>query len=161
MLNGVEKRKSPSNVKVGNFCGSTVRDIYNYVKLPSRKKPSDVFFHVRINDAINSDSSTIVNQYIGLKEYTESELLSSMITLSLRMMRPDNTKANKTLAAVKIAIKYRNSRPGAYSNDYGMSIDTINNNNIIRDHIGRVGLHINFHGNINFAANLLSKIKLT
>ena len=59
-------------------------------------------------------------------------------------MRADNTKADKILAAVRNALKKT-------------SIDTLNNDNIKRDHLGRVGLHLNFHGNAKFAANLLSK----
>ena len=38
MLNGVEERKMPSYVKVRNFPGSTVRDIYDYVKPLLRKR---------------------------------------------------------------------------------------------------------------------------
>ena len=59
MLNGVEERKMPSHIKLRNFPGSTVRDIYDYVKLLLRKRPSHVNLHVGTNDAVNSDCSTI------------------------------------------------------------------------------------------------------
>ena len=147
MLNGVEERKMPSNVKVRNFPGSTVKDMHDYVKPLLRKKPSHVILHVGTNDAVNSDSNAIVNQLINLKEYIENELPNSTVTLSLPMLRADNAKANKILVAVKNAIKK-------------MSVDIINNDNIKRDHLGRLGLHLNFYGNTRFSANLLSKIKL-
>ena len=147
MLNGVEERKMPSNVKVRNFPGSTVKDMHDYVKPLLRKKPSHVTLHVGTNDAVNSDSNSIVNQLINLKEYIENELPNSMVTLSLPMMRVDNTKANKVLVAVNNAIRK-------------MSIDIMNNDNIKREHLGRLGLHLNFYGNTKFSANLLSKIKL-
>ena len=138
----VEERKLSSSVKVRNFPDSTVRDMYDYVKPILRKRPSHVLLHVGTNDAVNSDSGAIVSQLINLKEYIESELPDSKVTLSLPIMRVDNMKANKILAAVK-----------------NTSIDTLNNDNIKRDHLGRVGLHLNFHGTAKFAANLLSKIK--
>ena len=93
MLNGVEERKMPSNVKVRNFPGSTVKDMHDYVKPLLRKKPSHVILHVGTNDAVNSDSNAIVNQLINLKEYIENELPNSTVTLSLPMMRADD--ANK------------------------------------------------------------------
>ena len=114
MLNGVEERKMPSYVKVRNFPGSTVRDMYDYVKPLLRKRPSHVILNVGTNDAVNSDCSTIVNQLINIKEHIESELPDSMVTLSLPIMRADNTKADKILAAVRNALKKT-------------SIDTLNN----------------------------------
>ena len=142
MLNGVEERKMPSYVKVRNFPGSTVRDMYDCVKALLRKRPSHIILHLGTNDAVNSDCSTIVNQLINIQEHIESELPDSMVTLSLPIMRADNTKADKILAAVRNALKKT-------------SIDTLNNDNIKRDHLGRVGLHLKFHGNAKFAANIL------
>ena len=94
-----------SYVKVRNFPGSAVSDMYYYVKTLLRKRPSHVILHVGTNDAVNTDCSTIVNQLINLKEYIESGLLDSMVTLSLPTMRADNTKANKCPAAVTNTLK--------------------------------------------------------
>ena len=55
MLNGVEERKMPSYVKVRNFPGSTVRDMYDYVKPLLRKRPPHLILHVGTNDPVNSD----------------------------------------------------------------------------------------------------------
>ena len=137
MLNGVKERKMPSYVKVRNFPGSTARDMYDYVKPLLRKRPSHVVLYVGMND-VNYDCSTIFNQLINLKEYIESELPESTVTLSMPIMRADNTKTNKILAALKNTLKKT-------------SIDTLSNDNIKRYHPGRVGLH--------FYENLISKIK--
>ena len=82
-----------------------------------RKRPSQVILHVSTNDAVTSDPSAIVNQLINLIEDIESGLPYSMVTLSLPIMRADNTKANKTLAAVKNVTKKT-------------LIDTLSNDNI-------------------------------
>ena len=92
----------PSNVKVRNFPGSTVKDIYDYMKLLLRKRPSHLILHVGTNDAVNSDCSTSVNQLINLKEYIESELSEGTVNVSLPIMR---TKAKKLLAAIKNTLK--------------------------------------------------------
>ena len=91
----------PSYIKVRNFPSSTIRDMYDYVKPLLRKGPSHVILHAGMNDAVNSDSSTTVNQLIKLKEYIESELPESMVTISLPILRADNTKANKIVAAAR------------------------------------------------------------
>ena len=131
----------PSNVKVRNFPGSTVRGMYDYVKPLLRTRPSHVVSHVGTNDAVNSDSSAVVNQLINPQEYTESELSDSMVTLSLPIMRADNTKPNKTLAAVKNALKKT-------------SIGALSNGNIKTGHLGQVGLYLTIHMDTKFAANL-------
>ena len=126
MLNtGVEERKMPSNAKVRNFSGSTIRDMYDYVKPVLRKRQSYVILHVGTNDAVDSYSSAIVNQLINLQEYIESKLPVSMVTLSLSIIRVENTKANKSLPAVKTAIKRT-------------SVDKLSKDNIKRNHLGQV-----------------------
>ena len=131
MLNGEEERKMQSYVKVRNFPGSSVRDMYDYVKPLLRKRTSYVILHIGTNNTVNSDSSAIISQIISLTEYIESELPDSMATSSLLIMRADNTKAYKILATVKNTLKKT-------------SIDTLSNDNTKRYHVGRVGLNLNF-----------------
>ena len=46
------------------------------------------------------------------------------------MLRGDNKKANHTLNAMKKKFK-------------GLEVNTMDNDNIERDHLGRLGLHLN------------------
>ena len=39
-----------------------------------------------------------------------------------------------------------------------LKLDIINNNNIMDDHLGRRGLHLNQYGKSRFAQNLLNKL---
>ena len=107
MLNGEEERKMQSYVKVRNFPGSHVRDMYDYVKPLLRKRTTYVILHIGMNNTVNSDSSTIISQIISLTEYIESGLPDSMATSSLLIMRADNTKAYKILATVKNTLRKR------------------------------------------------------
>ena len=61
MLNGAEEREILSCLKVRNFPGLAVRDMYDYVKPLLRKRPSHVLLHVGTNDAVNFDSKAIVS----------------------------------------------------------------------------------------------------
>ena len=62
------------------------------------------------------------------------------------MLRADNNKANHTLNAVKKKRK-------------DMEVNTMDNDNIVRDHLGRLSLHLNAKGNAIFVSNLVNKLQ--
>ena len=45
------------------------------------------------------------------------------------------------------------------SSPYGLEVNTMDNANIARDHLGRLGLHLNAKGNEIFVSNLVNKFQ--
>ena len=68
------------------------------------------------------------------------------VVISLPMLGADNKKANHTLNAVKKKLK-------------GLEVNTMDNDNIARDHLGRLGLYLNAKGNAIFISNLVNKLQ--
>ena len=41
----------------------------------------------------------------------------------------------------------------------GLEVNTMDNDNIVREHLGRLGLHLNAKGNAVFVSNLVNKLQ--
>ena len=118
----------------------------DYLKPLQRKKPTNVILHVGTNDSINHDAGTVINDLLDLKPSIDKELPNCTVVISLPMLRTDNKKANHTLKAVKKKLK-------------GLKINTMDNDDIVRDHLGRSGLHLNAKGNAIFVSNIVNKLR--
>ena len=109
-----------------------------------RKKPTNVILHVGTNDSVNHDAGTIINDLLDLKQSIEKELPNCTVVISLPMLSADNKKAYHTLNAVKKKLKC-------------LEVNTMDNDNIVRDHLGRMGLHLNAKGNAIFVSSAFNK----
>ena len=59
MLSGIDERKiskKDRNVKVKNFPGATIDDMYDYIKPLFKKCPDNIILHVRTNNTVNESS---------------------------------------------------------------------------------------------------------
>ena len=150
MLTGIDEGRLQirNNVKLRPFSGASTEDMRSYLKPLLNKDPSVVILHVGTNDFTENgiDSDTIVSRILSLKAEIEKIVDGCKVILSLPIRRRDSDRANKILAEVceKITV---------------MKLDFINNSNIMSEHLGRRGLHLNQYGKSRFAQNLLKKLR--
>ena len=150
MLNGIDESKlqMKCDVKVRSFSGATTEDMHSYLKSLLKKGPTTVFLHIAKNDATENgiDSDSLVKRIQHLKEEIEKSVDGCKVILSLPIRRRDNIKANNNLLEVCDKIR-------------SLKLDTINSKNIMHEQLGRRGLHLNQHGNVRFALNLINKLR--
>ena len=146
MLNGIDESKMRRKSKA--FLRSYYRRYALLLKTPLKKGPTAVFLHIGTNDATENgiDSDLLVKRILHFKEEIEKSVDGCKVILSLPIRRRDNIKANNILLEVCDKIR-------------SLKLDTINNNNIMHEQLGRRGLHLNQHGSARFALNLINKLR--
>ena len=135
-------------LKSKGFLRSYHRRYAFLLKTLLKKRPTTVFLHIGTNDAIEQgiDSNSLVKRILHLKEEIEKSVDRCKLIISLPIRRRVNMKANNILLDV-------------YDNIMSLKVDTMNNNNIMHEQLGRRGLHLNQHGNARFALNLINKLR--
>ena len=91
MLPGIDERrisKRDRKIKVKNFPGAKIDDMYDYIK-PLLKKCSDIIIlHVGTNNTVN-ESKVVLGKLLDLKKFTEKTLPESNVVIS-NLITPDN-----------------------------------------------------------------------
>ena len=67
MLPGIDKRrisKRDRKVKIKNFPGATVDDMYDYVKPMLKKCPDNIILHVGTNNTVNESSKEVLGKLL-------------------------------------------------------------------------------------------------
>ena len=67
MLPGIDKRrisKRERKVKIKNFPGATVDDMYDYVKPMLKKCPDNIILHVGTNNTVNESSKEVLGKLL-------------------------------------------------------------------------------------------------
>ena len=67
MLPGIDKRrisKRDRKVKIKNFPGATVDDMYDYVKPILKKCPDNIILHVGTNNTVNESSKEVLGKLL-------------------------------------------------------------------------------------------------
>ena len=148
MLIGVdEKRMSHrNNVKVRNFPGATIDDMFDYIKPLIQKCPDTVILHIGTNNCPNETSRAILDKLLNLKGFILKLLPSSKVIISGIINRTDNSKASLTAKHLNNHLR-------------SLNLELIDNENIGEEYLGRKGLHLNDQGHGKFAMNLIRKIK--
>ena len=110
-----------------------------------KKEPDFVILHVGTNDASNYKSREIHNKLLSLKMFITNKNEKCQVILSEPVIRTDNG-----ISSLKVS-KLINSLSD-------LNIPIISNRNIFSKHLGSRGLHLNRHGTVRLAMNLISEI---
>ena len=132
----------PNLAKVMIFRGATINDIKNFLKLYLKCSRTNIILHVGINDS----SRAILNKLLSLKNFIHTELPESNVILSNIIDRPDSS-----IARLKISNFNRHFSC--------LKIDTIDNDNILSEHLNGSSLHLNRHGKGKLDMNLIKKLR--
>ena len=145
MLQNLDERrlcKNNFNVKVWAFRGSTINDMYDYLK-----PLLHVILHISTNHSVNSTSNKMLNDLVKLKQDIEGTIPGLTVILSLHIMRFDDND----LACLR--------HHHLISKLKELGIRSLDNSNIRRKHIGKLGLHLNNYGTVRYAMNLVAFIQ--
>ena len=148
MLEGIDERRMSSKrlVKVRSFPGATIDDMKHYLIPILAKKPDHIILHVGTNDATNSEGRVIVDKLLQLKFFILEKLPLVNVIISKPIHRADAKKLTDVVSDVNSKLDE-------------LSIDMIENVNIVKDHLNAKGLHLNRKGILVFAKNLIDGIR--
>ena len=141
MLFGTEERnnsKRDRKVKVKNFPGATIDDMYDYIKPLLKKYPDNITCGT--NNTVNYPSKMVLDKLLNLKKFVEGILPESNVVISNLLTRTDNGKASLTVIKTNECLN-------------GLLMDVIDNGNINSNGLNKGGLHLNPRG--------LSKLAIT
>ena len=143
-----EKRltRNGKNVKVRAFSGSTITDMYFYLYPLLLKNPDYIILHIGTNDCVTNTAIKVFDDLLLLKAHIEKSVPGIKVILSQPIMRYD---VPLTCSRVSELIEKLNV----------INAPQMENNNILRKHIGRKGLHLNEYGTARCAMNIISLIK--
>ena len=74
LFSGTEERrisKRDREVKIKNFPGATIDDMYDYIKPLLKKCPDNIILHVGTNNMINEPSKMALDKLLNLKKFIE------------------------------------------------------------------------------------------
>jgi hypothetical protein len=145
MLNGIDEKKIGRNVKVRYFPGATIEDMYNYAAPILKKQPKNIIVHIGTNNAKTETSNEIIDKLLSLKHHIEKESPHSNVIISSMINRIDDAKASLTARQFNKHLKQ-------------LKIDSMDNDNITADDLGKRGLHLSQVGKKKFTTNLLKKL---
>ena len=100
MLSGTEERKISKRdrkVKVKNFPGATINDMYDYIEPSLKKFPDNIILHSGTNNTLNELSEMVLDKLLDLKKFAEHTLPESNVIISNLITRTDNGKASLTV----------------------------------------------------------------
>ena len=126
--------------------GAVVEDMFDYLKTILKRKPDYVVLHVGTNNAKDITSRKILDQLLQLKTAVLDSDENCKVILSQPMTRVDDGKAGFTISKLNDLLEE-------------LDIPTVKNKNIIVDHLGSKGLHLNPHGIARFAIILKTSIR--
>ena len=146
MLHEIDENRlsgaKPNLAKVMIFRGATINDMKDFLKLYLKCSRTNIILHVGINDS----SRAILNKLLSLKNFIHTELPESNVILSNIIDRPDSS-----IARLKISNFNRHLNC--------LKIDTIDNDNILSEHLNGSSLHLNRHGKGKLDMNLIKKLR--
>ena len=146
MLHEIDENRlsgaKPNLAKVMIFRGATINDMKDFLKLYLKCSQTNIILHVGINDS----SRAILNKLLSLKNFIHTELPESNVILSNIIDRPDSS-----IARLKISNFNRHLSC--------LKIDTIDNDNILSEHLNGSSLHLNRHGKGKLDMNLIKKLR--
>ena len=146
MLHEIDENRlsgaKPNLAKVMIFRGATINDMKDFLKLYLKCSRTNIILHVGINDS----SRAILNKLLSLKNFIHTELPESNVILSNIINRPDSS-----IARLKISNFNRHLNC--------LKIDTIDNDNILSEHLNGSSLHLNRHGKGKLDMNLIKKLR--
>ena len=145
MIGGLDETRL-RNTKVRVKPGATIEDMFFQITPYLRKCPTNIICHVGTNNANKDKSDEIMEKLVKLKEYIMSRCPAANIVFSALIDRYDDNLAARVVQETNAKLKH-------------LDTPLIDNNNIIRDHVGRRGLHLNNSGTTRLALNFITMLK--
>ena len=145
LLYGIDERKR-RNTKVRIYPGAGVDDMFYNIFPLLRKRPENVIILAGTNNAMSEEPYVIVEKLMKLKNFIDSILPGCNVILSGLIDRYDDEKTQDTVRTVNDMLS-------------NCGVRLINNSNILREHLGRKGLHMNPYGTGKLAINLIRVLK--
>ena len=139
-------RRKNDVVKVQNFQGANVEDMWHNLMPIIRKKPSHLLILAGRNDPKNSTSTEILDQLLNLKKFASEQVSDCKAIISASTVRSDDGKEGLTVG--QLTNHLRQIKTGI-----------IDNRNITSRHIRTKGLHLNFSETTQLAKNFVNVMK--
>ena len=147
MVNGIGESEWSKTllIPVQPIPGGKIEDIQQNLRDLLHEDLETVIIHASTNNATTDTPHMIVDKLITLKQNIQRSLPKYRVIISNLIIRTDNTKANYTILKTNRLIKE-------------LQIQTVDNSNISKNHLGKRGLHLNQEGNTVLVSNLLHVI---
>ena len=129
------------HTKVRCFKGSTIADLYDYLKPLIKKKPEKIILMVGTNDLVNLSAAEMTKSIKSLCDWILSSIPDCSIIVSEIVRREDKKFLNGNIS------------------EFNRPLKTMNQQNITSTHLGKKGLHLNFEGNRQLAKNIIEKLR--
>ena len=148
MFNQIDENRLSKkyNVKVRAFSGATIENMYWYLQPLLAKEPDYLLLHVGSNNCLTHTADEILSDLLKLKQHIENTLPNCSVILSQPIIRCDNQKAAKIINEFISKFNY-------------LDVLTLDNSNIVREQLGKKGLHLNDQGTRQLAMNIISLIR--
>ena len=120
------------------------RCMFYYLVPLLEKSPDYVILHVDTNDAVDHQSNNI-SKIFKLKEFIQLKVTSCKVIISTPIKRHDNKKASSVVDVIQQLRQ--------------LNTETIINENIEENMLGKKGLHLSTNVLKHFAKNLIDAIR--
>ena len=141
------------HMKVRSFPGANTRDLQDYVKPLIRKRPEKIIIVIGTNDIERKPVTEILRSIKLVMDMILEKLPDCHLVISEIIRRADSRLNDAELAKLNGKINTFNQSLKK------MNVDILRQQNIIQDHLGRDGLHLNFNGNRQLALNIIEKLR--
>ena len=154
MLNGIyeEGMQKDHNVKIKPHSRATTRDIVDYLKPVTRKKPDCLIIHVGTNDLTSNDHIDTEKNVTAMTEDIKRDSPDSVIVLSIAVIREDKQAVDN-----KVSVSELNRKIKEIAKLQNISV--IDNTSLDESCLSRKNLHLNEKGNSYLAHNFIKFVK--
>ena len=148
MLSNINERtlSRKYTIKVRSFPGATVSDMFDYLKPLLKKEPEKILLLIGANDVEHKTAALILAEIKSLIDFIQEHIPTCHVVVSEIIQRLDKKYLNGKIIEVNKALK-------------SMNCDTLPQQNITSDLLGKRGFHLNFFGNKKLATNIIDKLR--
>ena len=132
--------------KFRSFPGARVSDMFDYLKPLLRKKPGKIILVIGAKDVERNSAQTIMSEIRALTQFIHESIPHCHVVISEIFKRTDKKNLNGTINEYNKMLKTINC-------------DTLRQQNITLDHLGKRGFYLNFSGSKRLATNIIEKIR--
>ena len=134
------------HTKVKSFPGATIADMFDYLKLLLKKRPEKSILVIGANDIEHSTSQEILAKNKALTGFIHGCLPECDVEISESLRRADKKSLNSRIDDFNKLLTI-------------MNCDTLLQQNITFDLLGKRGFHLNAFGNKHLAKNIIEKLR--
>ena len=145
MNNGMEETLQTRHIRVQTIPGARIEDVESNLDELLHKDLRTMVIHVGTNNSVIDSLQVIFDKLLSVKKEIQSVSNCNVIISNL-IKRTDNHQANSVNEKVNQLLK--NSK-----------FHVTNDDNIMEKQLGKRGLHLNTHGNVLLASNVLHAIR--